>query len=246
MNKFSAVIITYNEGRNIERCLESLRNVADEIVVVDSFSTDNTEAICARHNVHFVQREWDSYSEQKNYGNNIAQHDYILSLDADEELSPALTENILAAKQHWQHDVYYFNRLNFLGGRAVKHCGWYPNKQYRLFDRRKTKWNSLLVHEILEITPTLSVGFLAGDLLHYTCESREEYAERQQKYATLRAQELSAQGKSYLLPGIWFRAAFRFLRSYILQLGFLEGTTGWFISYCNARTVYQKYKWAKR
>ncbi|MDR1699008.1 MAG: glycosyltransferase family 2 protein, partial [Prevotellaceae bacterium] len=111
MNKLSAVIITYNEGLNIERCLESLRPVADEIVVVDSFSTDDTESICARHNVRFVQRAWDSYSNQKNFGNSLAEFDYILSLDADEALSPALTESILAVKKNWKYDIYYCNRL---------------------------------------------------------------------------------------------------------------------------------------
>jgi len=246
MNKLSAVIITYNESCNVERCLESLRAVADEIVVVDAFSTDDTEAICRRNNARFVQREWDSYSGQKNYGNSLAQFDYILSLDADEELSPALAENIRAAKNNWRHDVYFFNRLNFFCGKSVKNCGWYPNKQYRLFDRRKTKWNSNLVHEVLELTPQLSIGFLSGDLLHYTCANKEEYADRQRKYADLRARELSNQGKSYLPPAIWAMTAFRFFRTYILQLGFLEGATGLFISDCNARTVYQKYSWAKK
>ena len=245
MNKISAVIITHNEGGNIERCLQSVRAVADEIVVVDSFSADNTEMICAQHNARFVQRKWDSYSGQKNYGNSIAEFDYILSLDADEELSPALAESIRWAKENWRHDVYFFNRLNFFGGRAVKHCGWYPNKQYRLFDRGKTKWNSHLVHEILEMTPQTSVGFLQGDLLHYTCKNKEEYAKRQRKYAALRAKELSEKGKTYFPPTIWLMSAFRFFRTYILQLGFLEGSTGLFLSYCNARTVYQKYSWAK-
>ncbi|MDR1762081.1 MAG: hypothetical protein LBR55_06490, partial [Bacteroidales bacterium] len=134
--------------------------------------------------------------------------------------------------------------LNFLGQKAFKRCGWYPNKQYRLFYRQKTKWNNRIVHEMPEMTNT-SLGFLQGDLLHYLCKNTEEYAAREQKYAILRAGELAKEGKLYAAPVIWAMAAFRFFRTYILQLGFLKGKTGWNLSLVNARMVYLKYSLAK-
>ncbi|MTI29248.1 glycosyltransferase family 2 protein, partial [Cytophagales bacterium RKSG123] len=147
MKKISAVIITYNEEKNIQRCLESLKGVVDEIVVVDSLSTDNTKKICEKFDVHFIENPFEGHIEQKNYAMGCARNDYVLSLDADEALSPKLKESILKVKENWTADFYSFNRLNNYCGQWIRHSGWYPDKKIRLWDRRKGKWGGKNPHD---------------------------------------------------------------------------------------------------
>ncbi|MBT8332765.1 MAG: glycosyltransferase family 2 protein, partial [Deltaproteobacteria bacterium] len=138
--KISAVIITYNEERNIGRCLDSVREVADEIVVVDSYSTDKTKEICHSMNVKFLQHHFEGHIEQKNYAVSCASCGQVLSLDADEVLSEKLQQSILAAKQSWRFDGYSFNRLTNYWGKWNRHSGWYPDTKLRLWDRSKGRW----------------------------------------------------------------------------------------------------------
>ena len=135
MVQISGVIITYNEEEHIEKCLMSLTDVVDEILIVDSFSTDKTQGICEQFNVRFIQHKFEGYIEQKNYALSLATHDYILSLDGDEALSDTLKESILKVKQNWEHDGYYSNRMNNYCGQWIKHSDWYPDRKLRLFKK---------------------------------------------------------------------------------------------------------------
>src|ERR1700748_1157315 len=140
MVKISVVIITFNEEKNIGRCLNSVRNIADEIIVADSFSTDNTVSIAKGYDAKVISRAFVGYAEQKNHATQQAANDWILSLDADEELTPALEHSIAEFKKDPKHNVYQMPRLTNYCGKWIKHCGWYPDKQTRLYDRTKGKW----------------------------------------------------------------------------------------------------------
>ena len=166
MVEISAVIITFNEERNIERCLESLIGVVDEIVIVDSYSTDRTEEICRKYNVHFIKHRFTGYSEQKNWAILQARSPYILSLDADEALSEELKSSILRVKNNWTHNGYYFNRLTNYCGKWIRHTSWYPSRKLRLWDSRLGSWGGLDVHEKYFLQKGASRQFLKGDLLY--------------------------------------------------------------------------------
>jgi glycosyltransferase involved in cell wall biosynthesis len=219
------VIITLNEERNIGRCIESLQPVADEIVVVDSFSTDRTRAICKHYNVCYYEHTFCGYAAQKNYANSRASHDHILSLDADEALSETLKDSILAVKKHWRHDHYAFNRLTSFCGRWIRHGGWYPDRKIRLFDRRKARWAGL-VHEKIIADQPASTGFLRGDLLHYSYYSVSQYLQKTELYSGLQAGELYEKGARPTLYHFYVKPAYRFFSAFILKKGFLDGYTG--------------------
>jgi glycosyltransferase involved in cell wall biosynthesis len=160
MIKISAVIITFNEERYIEECLESLINVADEIIVVDSFSTDKTKMICKKYNVVFIEQKFLGYIEQKNFALKKAKHDYIVSLDGDESLSKTLQESINKLKSNWENDGYYCNRFNNFCGQWIKHSDWYPNKKIRVFDRRKASWKGINPHDEIILSTNKKIGKL--------------------------------------------------------------------------------------
>jgi glycosyltransferase involved in cell wall biosynthesis len=237
----SAVIITLNEEKNIRRCLESVARVADEIIVADSRSTDATEMICREFGVNFISTDWLGYSATKNYGNSKAKFDYILSLDADEVLSEQLTNSILDVKKNL-NGVYQFNRLTNYAGKWVRHCGWYPDTKVRLFPKAKTRWTGDFVHEVLEFDENLPVHHLKGDLLHYSYHTIQAHYDRIEKYSTLHAEKMYAEGKQ---PGefkMFISPLFKFLRDYLLKLGFLDGRTGFTICRISAKAVFLKYK----
>lgn len=243
MNKLSAVIITLNEERNIGRCLESLQAVADEVVVVDSYSSDATPIICARYGARLVSQEWEGYVATKNRGNQLATHDLILSIDADEALSPELAASIQAIKnQGILHQAFSMNRLMNYCGQWIRHGGWYPDTKVRLFDRREARWTGKKVHETLELSPETEVVHLEGDLLHYSFYTPEEHRQQMEKFARLSAEEMTEAGKK----ASWLQAVthtgWKFLRDYLLKAGFLDGKNGFVISRTNAHGVWYKYQ----
>ena len=241
MNAISAIIITQNEERNIGRCLESLAGVADEIIVVDSGSTDNTEAICRKAGAHFEHHDWEGYSGQKNYANSLAACPWILSIDADEAISPTLRESMLAWKQEEQQQgVYRFNRLTNYCGHWIHHCGWYPDPCTRLFPKDAARWDGL-VHEQLTFTSHLSPFTLKGILLHYSYYSVEEHAKRQLHYATLAARKAHEAGKKVGAAGVWLRPKWNFFRNYILKGGILDGHAGYTVCRMSAYYTFLKY-----
>jgi glycosyltransferase involved in cell wall biosynthesis len=241
----SVVIITFNEETNIARCLEAANRVADEIVVVDSFSSDNTENICKEYGVVFLQRAWEGYSSAKNFGNRNAKGDFILSLDADEVISDQLVESILHVKNALQ-GAYKFNRLTNYAGKWVKHCGWYPDAKIRIFPKDKALWEGDFVHETLVVNNDLPVHHLNGDLLHYSYKSKSDHLQRIEKYSELHAQKMHSEGKRAGVLKLYLSPMMKFFRDYILQLGFLDGKTGFTICRLSALAVFKKYKKLRR
>ncbi len=242
MEKITAVIITQDEERNIGRCIESLRGVADEVVVVDSGSTDGTEAICRAAGVRFEHHDWAGYSEQKNYANSLANHPWILSIDADEALSQELRDSLLRLKEQGLDSgtVYSVNRLNNYCGQWIRHCGWYPDARVRLWHKDVALWDGL-VHEELRYTMPIRQAKLKGDLLHYSFYSFEDYARRQVHYAALAAHKAKEAGKKTSALGVWLRPGWTFFRNYILKGGFLDGHVGYVICRMSAFYTFLKY-----
>lgn len=240
MNKISAVVLTLNEERNIERCLKSLLNVADEVIVLDSGSEDNTETICKQFDfTRFIKTDWKGYSGTKNYGHSLAKYRYILSLDADEALSAELKSALQAVKPKLS-GAYCFSRLTFYCGKPVKYGGWYPDYKTRLFPADQARWEGDFVHEKLKVDSGCTVQLLKGDLLHYSFYSVQEHLERIERYTTLAARERFQKGKrGGKLKGA-LSAVVRFVKIYILKLGFLDGATGFLIAKNSAYAAYIK------
>lgn len=239
----SAVIITFNEARNIGRCLDALVGVADEVVVVDSFSTDETEAICRAKGARFIQHAFEGYGQQKNFAADQAGYDYVLALDADEALSPELADAIRSVKAaDWPAAAFTMNRLTNYCGQWIHHSGWYPDRKIRLYDRRQARWTMPAVHEKIALQPGARIAHLNGDLLHYSYYSVSEHWKRARKYAALAAAAGKASGRR---PG-WLRLVFspaaKFFRNYVLRAGFLDGKAGFTICRIAALETYWKYR----
>lgn len=239
----SAIIITKNEERNIGRCLQSLQPIADEIIVVDSFSTDGTERICREYGVRFVQHEWMGYIDTKNFANSLANNDLIFSIDADEAVSDELCQSILAVKDtDTAGKVFSMNRRMNYCGQWITHGGWYPDDKVRIFDRRFVKWQGQKVHETLELPTDFENVKLNGDLLHYSFYSIEQHRKQNEHFAQLSADEAIERGKNVNLLTPYLHCAWKFVRDYIFKAGFLDGRAGWQIGKINARGIYLKYK----
>ena len=241
MIKLSAVIITYNEEKKIERCISSLKSVADEIVVVDSFSTDKTEEICKQLGAKFYQHPFDGYIEQKNYALTCASNDYVLSLDADEALSVELKESILKVKNNWKYDGYYFNRFNNYCGQWIHHSNWYPDRKMRLFDRRKGKWGGTNPHDRYILEKGGTKKYLKGDILHWVLPTYDAHIDKANKFSTIAANEEFKKGRKASIFTILSHAMWRFFKSYFFKLGILDGYNGFVISSFSSYTVFLKY-----
>lgn len=240
MPKVSAVIITLNEEKNIERCLKSLIGIVDEIIVVDSFSKDNTPEICKKYNVKFSQRKFDNYSNQKNFGAEQASNNYILSVDADEVISDELWESIKKIKQNIEFDGYYINRLNNYCGKWIYFCGWYPDKKLRLYDKTKARWGGKKIHETLIIDKDANIGKLKGNLKHYSYNNISHHISQINKYTEQQALENFQNGKKIFMPFIFFSFIFTLIHRYILKLGVLDGYYGLVICILTAYGKFNK------
>lgn len=242
MPRISVVIITYNEERNIERCLQSVQGVADEILVVDSYSTDRTEEICKRYHVRFVRHFFEGYIEQKNWATLQARYDHVLFLDADEALSDALRQSIMQVKTNWTHDGYTFNRLTNYCGHWIRHTSWYPSRKLRLYDRRKGQWDGINPHDQFVMSEESAIRHLQGDLLHYSYYTIEQHLQQINNFTEIIAGSYYQKG---LCPTfLWhvvFHPLWRFFRDYFIKLGFLDGFYGFVISVNGAYEVYLKY-----
>ena len=246
MNQISAVIITLNEERNIKRCIYSLLEVADEILVIDSFSKDKTKEICEDLGATVIVMEWQGYSETKNFGHSKAQHEYILSIDADEELSDELIKEINQVKKDGIEGVYSVNRLTNYCGKWIHHCGWYPDVKIRLFPKSKVKWDGAIVHEELILPDNLESNLFVGHLNHYSYTDFTDHRERADKYSFLTAQKMHEAGKkcSFLKP--YLSAVIRFIGMYFIQKGFLDGYFGYKISKISGESNFVKYQQLRR
>jgi len=241
MIKISAVIITYNEEEHLEKCLSSLVNVVDEIVVVDSFSTDKTPKICKKHNVKFIQQNFLGYIEQKNFALSNATHEYILSLDGDEALSDELKASILETKANWVHDGYYFNRLNNYCGQWIRHSDWYPDRKLRLFRKESGEWKGINPHDTFTLKNGKKAGKLKGNLLHWIFSNYAEHNLKVERFSSIAAKAYFDMGKKSSLWKIFYRPLWAFLKAYFLRLGFLDGLNGFIICVQTYNVTFLKY-----
>lgn len=239
--KLSVVIITYNEEKNIARCIEAAMPVADEIVVVDSFSTDRTKEICLSYGVKFVEHPFEGHIQQKNYAITQASYPYVLSLDADEVLSKELQESILTVKNNWQYDGYYVNRVTNYCGKWIRHGAWYPDRKLRLWYAPKGKWTGINPHDRFEMIPEAKLSYLKGDLLHYSYYSIYQHVEQVNKFTEIAAKADVQRGRSLSLFAAIVQSIWKFKRDYIFKLGFLDGYYGFIIAVISAFAAFLKY-----
>ena len=245
--KISATIVTLNEERNIARAMESLRCV-DEILVVDSGSTDRTRAIAARLGARVVEEPWRGYAAQKNFASEQASYPWILSLDADEMLSEELEADILALRQQGPRcDAYSMPRLAQYLGRWILHSGWYPDRKIRLFHRDRARWTGEYVHESVRLREAgATEGKLEGKLLHFTCDSLSAHLQTLDRYTTLAAAQLKANHTPVPLRRLLLDPAWTFFRTYFIRRGFLDGPQGLAIAWMAALYTFLKYAKARR
>ena len=219
----SLVVITRDAGAQLEACLGSAA-FADEAVVVDSGSRDDTVEIARRSGARVVAQEWLGFGPQKNFAVAQATHDWVLCLDADERVSPELARAIRDAMQNPQYKAYTMPRRNHFLGRWLAHGEGYPDWNLRLFDRRHGRWSDDEVHE--RVLSDGTVGRLEGDLLHASAESLDAYLAKQNRYTTLQAAAMHAHGERFSVASLVFSPLLRFLRFYVLRGGFLDGAAG--------------------
>lgn len=242
MLKLSGIVITYNEESKIERCLQSLQHVVDEIIVVDSLSTDKTKYICQNYNVTFFEQKFLGYVEQKNFALKLASYDHVVCLDADEALSETLQKSIIKIKSNWQFDGYYCNRFSYFCGQWIKHTTWYPDRKLRIFNRKKANWKGVNPHDkVLLNNQNNKTEFLKGPILHYTYQSYSEFNKRVEKFSTISAKANFDLGKKAPILKILINPTWAFIQSYFIKLGFLDGLNGFIISVQTANIRFLKY-----
>lgn len=241
MPKISVVIITLNEEGNIGRCIDSVKGVADEVVVVDSYSTDATEEICKQKGARFIQNRFADYVDQHRFADQQARHDIILTLDADEALSEELAASILEVKNDWQYDGYRMNRLTNYCGKWIRHSGWYPDTKLRLYDRKKGSWHGMRIHERYVLEKGNEAGFLKGDILHFSYVSVSDHVLQANKFTDITALAAYEQGKRSGICRILLSPVVKFLRDYFLNLGFMDGYYGFLVCQISANATFLKY-----
>ncbi|MBU0763664.1 MAG: glycosyltransferase family 2 protein [Bacteroidetes bacterium] len=241
MEAISVVIITYNEERNIRRCLDSVRDISDDIVVVDSFSTDRTEEICREYGVRFFQRAFDGYIEQKNYADSLTANDWILSVDADECLSEKLCDSIRATQKNFRCDAYIMNRMTCYCGKWIRHGDWYPDRKLRLWKKTKGKWGGFKIHEKVELDADACTGYLKGDLLHYSYYTVSDHVSQANRFTDVMAESRYMKGKKAGFSRILLRPFWKFIKSFVIRLGFLDGHYGFVISIISSHATFLTY-----
>ncbi|ATX79588.1 Glycosyltransferase involved in cell wall bisynthesis [Mariprofundus aestuarium] len=236
----SVTIIACNEEKRIGECLNSVQ-WADDIVVVDSGSSDKTVAIAEAHGARVIHHTWPGYGAQKQFATSQARYDWILNLDADEHVTDQLATSIRNTFQNLPESIIAFecNFEHFLMGRWLRHGEAYPDPHIRLFNRQAGDWNSRQIHEHIEISG--STGKLEGSIRHKTVESLAEYIEKINRYTELQAEIIVESGKQVTFSQLFFRSLWRFLRGYIFRLGFLDGIAGLTHSMTSTLTSYLKY-----
>ncbi|MDX2227429.1 MAG: glycosyltransferase family 2 protein [Verrucomicrobiae bacterium] len=241
--KISCCLITLNEERNLPRCLRSLQGVADEIVILDSSSTDRTPQIAAEFGARYLTAPWQGFVAQKNLAVQHAAHPWVLALDADEELSGGLRRELADLKKGpdpHPEEGFLLNRCTFYEGRWIRHGDWYPDRILRLFHRDHGRYVGGRVHERVEVPGRTTL--LANDLLHYSFQDRSDHMARIRKYAQLWAETKSEQGKCVSALTPYSHAVARFLVGYVWKKGFLDGAQGLAVARMNAYDVFSKYR----
>ena len=224
MQPVSVVIISKNEASVIAGCLASVAGLADEVVVLDSGSTDSTREICSGCGARVIETDWPGFGAQKNRAVQAARNEWVLCLDADERVSPALAISIRAALSNPAFSAYRFARSNRFLGRYLRYGEGYPDWSLRLFDRRTAEWSADVVHE--QVISTRPVGELGGDLLHDSAESLESYLNKQNRYTSLAAEAALASGRKVSAVRMVCSPLIRFLKFYVFRAGFRDGVPG--------------------
>jgi len=242
MAALTVIIITRNEEANIRACLESVA-WADEIVVVDSGSSDATVEICRELGAKVYVHDWQGFGIQKNRALSYAKQDWIFSIDADERVTPELRSQLVKAIEGDGEDGFYVPRLSQFCGRFIRHSGWYPDYVLRLFRRTKGHFSDDIVHERVILAGTAAK--LSSPLLHYSYLNKADVKRKTEQYAKAGAMQMHKSGKTATLADAPLRAGWAFIRTYCMRLGFLDGIAGFNIALMNARTTYFKYKQLK-
>lgn len=240
MKKLTAAIIACDEEAKIGRALESLLGIADEIIVVDSGSVDRTPEICAEYGARVIVKEWQGYREQKQFATDLAGFDWVMSLDADEELSVELREEILKWKSSSDNGTegFFLPRMTWLMGSWIRHTTWYPDWQLRLFQKNKGKWTGLNIHESFRVAG--KTGKMSGHLLHYTYSSISEYLVQLEKFSSLAAEDHVARGRKSGIIRLVLSPPAVFLKNFVLKAGFLDGRAGFAVSCFSAVSTFFK------
>lgn len=240
MDKLSVILITRNEAANLRACLESVA-WADEIVVVDSGSTDDTVAIAREFTPHVHVHDWPGFGVQKNRALGYATNEWVFSIDADERVTPELRASIEAVlhKDDGACPAWRVSRLSSYCGRFMRHSGWYPDRIVRLFRRDAARFSDALVHESVEVQG--KIGLLKGELLHYSYENLEQVLDKANQYSSAAAQMLQRRGRNSSVGGAALRGFWTFIRTYFLQRGFLDGREGFMVAVSNAEGTYYRY-----
>ncbi len=242
MTLISATIICLNEEKKIRQCIESIINVVDEVIIVDSFSKDSTKSICLEYDkVKFFEQKFLGYIEQKNFAISKASYDYVFSLDSDEALSESLQEKILTLRTSGlKADGYIFNRVTNYSGQWIKHCGWYPDKKLRLFNKQVGSWAGINPHDKVKLQSENTIH-IPHDILHYSYDSIKDHVSQTNNFSSIASKAAYENGKRTTILNIISRTLFQFPRDYFLKRGFLDGFYGFVICWINTLAVFLKY-----
>lgn len=240
--KISGLIITFNEEKNIQEILDDF-SICDEIIVVDSFSSDQTVAIARKiPKVKIIQHAFEDFTKQRNVALDAATNDWVLFLDGDERVTPELRQEVISELNKTdKKDAYYFYRKFYFAGKPIHFSGTQTDKNFRLFRKSKCRYVAdKKVHETLEVEGT--IGVLKNKLLHYSFENFEQFKKKMLYYGSLKGSELAAKGKKYSIITHCGKVIFKFLKTYFLKLGFLDGINGLKISYLQSLYVDETYR----
>ncbi len=241
----SVVIITKNEAHVIANTLQSLQVVTNDIVIVDSGSTDETVKICKQFNATVIETSWAGYGINKNKGITAAKHDWILSLDADEAIDTILQDALLQLTLTDDREIFEIRFRNFFCNKWIRFGEWGFDTHIRLFNRKKVKWNNVVVHENLVLPDDVKITRLKGNILHYTVNNLKEYEEKTDNYARMNAKKYFEAGKKSSFFKQYISPVFAFLQHYIFRLGFLDGPEGFIIAKTTAWYTFLKYRYLK-
>lgn len=238
LRPLSIVVMTYNEEGNIERCLKSVEGIGDEILILDSYSTDKTVELALKMGARVEQFPFDTYADQRRRMIQMAHNDWILTLDADEYLSEELRSSIIASGQKESFDAYTSYRRSRIGNTWLKHGSWYPDEKIRMFDRRKVSVIGFDIHETLMPVAKSKIGHLQGDLMHHADEDLATRFQKVHHYSTRAAEGLFKQGRRWSLWRTLFKPAVRFISVYFIRLGVLDGYYGYIVAVSEAQYVW--------